>query len=493
MPFIYKPFRQTMSPNNTTINPAISNKFNTVINGQICSGYRFRVFDMNNVLVSGASTNLIVLGSPIYDGDLLEVSVGASVLSAGSQYKWLVDLYSSFLTVSSINTANDTINVVNHNLLTGDSIFMQSSGTFPTGYDFQYDWVTATDYVIGDKVKYSVNGNYYSCKLAHTSSGSILPTNTTYWDVISTVSLSAYEKYYIRVKDKDNLYLFKNLEGARNNQGVFNLITAGTGTITISNVSTSDEIAFNVYNIPTITLTVGEITAQSTTFAPVYSHPQGVLINKFQAFLYDSTNTLIDNSNVIYSSNIKYTFDGFLSGSSYGVRFIATNNVGQEIDTGVIVFSVLYSSPSLIIKASAENICKDSCIKVSWGNLIQIVGSATGTYDYIEGYLTLVDYGLDLDIGSTLSYEDIIMENGSDLPTFIWQPKNISFTGIIAEFTNSVTSSFVKIYYDGTRFYQDRDGVIINGLPFPIVQNEAYLISIIGFDLFVKSIATYVV
>lgn len=40
-------------------------------------------------------------------------------------------------------------------------------------------WVSGVAYAVGDTVRYS-NNNYY-CRLAHTSSGSILPTNTTYW------------------------------------------------------------------------------------------------------------------------------------------------------------------------------------------------------------------------------------------------------------------------------------------------------------------------
>jgi hypothetical protein len=61
MPFIYKPFRQTMSPQNEPINPAVNNIFSVAVNGQVCNGYRFRIFDMNNNLISAPSTNLVTL------------------------------------------------------------------------------------------------------------------------------------------------------------------------------------------------------------------------------------------------------------------------------------------------------------------------------------------------------------------------------------------------------------------------------------------------
>lgn len=498
MPFIYKPFRQTMSPNNITLNPAVSNTFYVNINGQICNGYRFRIFDMNNTLIVGASTNLVTLSSPLYDGDTLEIAVGSGLLTAGNQYKWQVDLYSTFTTVSAVSTANDTLTVANHNLLTGDIVFIKSSTTLPTAYSYAPAWVVDTSYVIGEKVFYTTNSTYYTCKADHTSSLSILPTNATYWDATPAVGLLGYTKYYIRVVDKDTVSLFENVEAARNNQGVLDLTTTGSGTIQISNVAISDEMPFMVYNIPTVSLTVSTLTSQSYEFVPTYTHTQGVLVNKFQAFLYDADSVLIDSSDLIYSSNVRYTFNGFLSGTVlvpryYGIKFIITNNAGQISDTGIITFDVLYSSPSLIISAVAENICKDSCIKVSWGNLIQISGDLVGHADYLDNYLTLGGYGLSLDSGTTLDYVGVEMLVGGTLPFFMWQPLSITFTGLIAEFENSTTTENIKIYYDGTKFYQDRGGVILNNLPLSLTLNGAYLIGVIGNELYTNLIGTYVV
>lgn len=59
-------------------------------------------------------------------------------------------------------------------LLTGSSIT-------PTG-----NWSSSSvEYAVGDLVKYSTNSNIYVCLQAHTSSGAILPTNETYWQVWS--------------------------------------------------------------------------------------------------------------------------------------------------------------------------------------------------------------------------------------------------------------------------------------------------------------------
>ncbi len=60
---------------------------------------------------------------------------------------------------------------------------------------FKGDWLTATDYVIGDIVLH--NGSSWSCILAHTSSGSILPPTmptsfNTYWTLYGAIGLSPY-------------------------------------------------------------------------------------------------------------------------------------------------------------------------------------------------------------------------------------------------------------------------------------------------------------
>ena len=46
-------------------------------------------------------------------------------------------------------------------------------------------WASGTVYYIGDIVSYT-NGNSYICKANHTASSSILPTNTTYWDLVAS-------------------------------------------------------------------------------------------------------------------------------------------------------------------------------------------------------------------------------------------------------------------------------------------------------------------
>lgn len=54
--------------------------------------------------------------------------------------------------------------------------------TGPSGLTWKNQWAASTSYAFRDVVRYAVNGNSYFCTVAHTS-GTILPTNISYWNV----------------------------------------------------------------------------------------------------------------------------------------------------------------------------------------------------------------------------------------------------------------------------------------------------------------------
>jgi len=60
----------------------------------------------------------------------------------------------------------------------------------PTGLTWRQTWASGTQYNFRDLIKYAVNGNVYFCTVAHTA-GTILPTNTAYWNLFVSVEDSA--------------------------------------------------------------------------------------------------------------------------------------------------------------------------------------------------------------------------------------------------------------------------------------------------------------
>ena len=69
-----------------------------------------------------------------------------------------------------------------------NTVTVSTSGSVgPAGINWKNTWATSTAYATRDTILYSVNGNCYICTVAHTSSGSILPTNTSYWNLFANV------------------------------------------------------------------------------------------------------------------------------------------------------------------------------------------------------------------------------------------------------------------------------------------------------------------
>ena len=79
-----------MTPNDSTIDVAVQNAFDTIVNGQQCIGYRFLVYTMQNTLVENASNTTMQ-----------------------NTYK--------YYTVTVVNTASDTITVNTNELKNGDN------------------------------------------------------------------------------------------------------------------------------------------------------------------------------------------------------------------------------------------------------------------------------------------------------------------------------------------------------------------------------------
>jgi hypothetical protein len=151
---------------------------------------------------------------------------------------------------------------------------------------------------------------------------------------------------------------------------------------------TSREVVFNAYSTPTLSLTVAAtLAAQSHEFVPVYTQAENVPIAYFQANLYNSDGVLQRASDIIYSANIRYTFDGFVNSNTYSVDFSATNQAGITVISNKETFSVSYSEPSLNIVPTATNISDSACVQLNWGGAYQNLGSSTGTLEYVDNHI----------------------------------------------------------------------------------------------------------
>ena len=423
-----------MTPNNTPIDPSVANNFKLLINGSKCIAYRFSVYDTSNNRITPPSGNRVNLSSPLYNGDELSISVAENLLTAGNNYKWQIDLYANELTVSSINTTTDILTISNHNLNTGDIVYIQSTGTLPSG-------------------------------------------------------TSAFTIYYIRKISTNEIALYATYEAAKSNGTKVNLTSVGSGTITISNIAISEQIPFSAYNTPTVSLSVSSINTQSYEFVPTYTHSQGIIANKFNAYLADINNNIIDESGEIYSSNVRYTFDGMLNDTTYKVKFDITNAINQTVSTGWINFTVSYDVPSLIIKPTATNLTDESSVLFEWLNAVQNLSVVTGTYSYANNFITSGNNALLLNSGAVLTINNLNIGIEST-DGWVWKPNSTSYTGDIIKLEDTNTGNYIKIGYNGTNFYRNINGEVFNNRAKSLQSNKVYLIVRIPSELIVLDFAT---
>lgn len=507
MPFIYKPIRQFMKPNESTIDPAIKNKFSLVIGGQICIAYRFQIYDMKNNLISDASTEIIptkvfynivdinilrdiltidsnnlvngqeirfftdgtlpsplsvdkvyyvgnleygrfnvyttqedalndenkidilnegdgnhgvVIESPLYNGDTLEIILDEDRLTAGNTYKWQVELIANNLNVNSIDIENNTITIENHNLVTGDMI-----------------------YIFGNELP------------------SPLKKDTV---------------YYVNKIDTNTIALFDNIEGARNDAGRIDITETKDG-LYVSNIAISEQIVFLAYDSPIVTFESETITQQSYKFKPSYYHPQGVMISNFTVYISPQDNPeIIDSSGLQENIKLEYTFDGLLSGSVYNVKFVINTKVNQTYETNWIPFQVQYDTPNLGLNPNVKNDEMNSAVIMEWPGIKQIVGDPVGDMNFVDDFVVSGNTGLNIPSDSYLVFSGLEIKKGSVPPMFWWTPNSSDFTGTIMRCDNTSTGDYIEIGYNGVAFYRIIDGVQFVNAPTIIRPDFLYLI-----------------
>ena len=433
---LYKPERQFMEPNEMVLDPTIENKFSVLVNGTKCIGYRFSVYDAADTLVEKASTEKTLLETPLYNDDLLEIPVAADVFTAGNEYKWQIALYANDIIATNVDIEKDTITIANHNLNNGDMIYISSADTIPA-------------------------------------------------------PLEAYKGYDVHRVDTDTIAVFEYLVGAKNDAGRIDLTDAGAGEITVSSVAVSDQIPFSAYDIPTLTLKVDPITSRIHDFVPEYNHPQNIPINHYKIIVYDG-DIISDETEEIYSSNMKYHADGLLTGGDVSIEFIATNDIGQVCTTGKVPLTVNYDIALLDIKPIAENNHDKSAIELMWGKLIQIIGKTTGRVRYQYDYMTDGNIALKLFENATLTFDGINVLAAGSPPLFTFSPER-DFMGVIFRLNNSKDpTQYYEVGYDGSHFYRNINGLFFYENAIELDYNKVYLVACLQDGIYVKEIGTRV-
>ena len=240
----------------------------------------------------------------------------------------------------------------------------------------------------------------------------------------------------------------------------------------------SQEIFFIASANPTFTITVpSTITSQSFEFVGTYSQAQNIPIQSWFYILYDAEGNAIITTDTNFSGNIRHTFEGLISNTSYQLQGFGTTQQNVEFQTIRYTFNVQYAEPSIITIPTAVPDSDRTAMTVGLGELVILNGTTTGTFEYINNFLVDGNIGLKLNSGSSISYSRTVPTDFSH--TFFWQPVSTSFSGRIIRLDNSGSASYYEVGYQNGRFYYEISGLRQYTDSFDLANNKVFLIAIL--------------
>lgn len=286
---IYQPVN--VYPNNNVVDASINNNFSWLFNGDNLASYRVDVYKLNESTTSYTST--VTPSTTVYGGDTVTFTLPANTLQNAQDYIWKLTEFE----------ANPTMFVINGKFITitSDTEFVISTQMTTVQKDMFLYYNNQYKKIIEYK---STDG---TCKIesAFTTKPEAGKTYSVYSPFITTL----------------NGFYFK---------------TRNTPVVSIDDITSDSKDE------------AGNLNQRQYTFVGHYAQAQNVSIKYHNWSLYNAnTNVLIEETDDIYNSNIKYTFDGFVTGIQYKVVLHIETQDGVQVSVDK-VFNVLYSSPEVI-------------------------------------------------------------------------------------------------------------------------------------------------
>lgn len=247
----------------------------------------------------------------------------------------------------------------------------------------------------------------------------------------------------------------------------------------------SGEIFFTSSGIPTVSLTPPvTITSHSYEFSSTYDHPNFTYPKQYKYILYDNNDKVIDESEYIYSSKLKYAFDGFFNTNTYKIECIVIDQNNVTTTSGKKTFNVSYSQPNLIIVPDAIALEDKSAVSIKIGKVVQTVGVPFGAITFVNNFIRANNKGAQLINTAT--------------PTSITYPVNITMqttTKFKYKFADGFTGIFYgqgendeyKVGYDGTKFYFNNKGSVCFSEPIALPSEPIYIV-VRPTDVFINGI-----
>lgn len=254
-----------------------------------------------------------------------------------------------------------------------------------------------------------------------------------------------------------------------------NYITSKFYTFT---ASSPPSIAFS----PVIPATIA---TPSKEFICAYTQAESVAVKYFTINLYDSTTTqaqitagtatYLQTSGKTWSNNVRYTFNGLISGQSYQVQCTGMTQGDVAFATALTSFAVSYVTPSSLAHPSAV-LNDDTSVTLDWGSIVAITGVVTGSSSYVTDYLYAGNTGLHLEVGADVAFD--LDFSAPFTMHWICSPE-AGFTGDMGEIVDTAGVNYIKLGYDGTKFYLNINGDYYYGAP-EVLSTNPYKLGIIS-------------
>lgn len=198
---------------------------------------------------------------------------------------------------------------------------------------------------------------------------------------------------------------------------------------------------------PTVTVApfTAPISTSSQSFTATYTQAQGDSIRSVRwqlalieigdpsqpATTVNEDEDIIDDTGVIYTPVLEYSYAGFINGNTYAVRCIIETENGIQAISEWVQFEVQYTENVYTGTFNVECICRDDNILLTWDNIAVFPGEATpeNGYSIAGSKLTLDDF-------SQVSWEYRYSENNNQQYFTFEAPWTVVWNG---EFFKTVT------------------------------------------------------
>jgi hypothetical protein len=171
--------------------------------------------------------------------------------------------------------------------------------------------------------------------------------------------------------------------------------------------ATSKWVVFETYSAPTVTMDVipSPLNKQNYTFTATYSQAQSIPLKNFRFILYDGNKVEIFNSDWIFKTTVSYEMVGLDNYTSYYVEFQITTQNNMTAKTGLVGIYTTYDIPDTIPDISLTPLPDQGSIQLDWADIKQIFGTASGSYEFINGFSILYDTETDFQKGTVSSVD----------------------------------------------------------------------------------------